>query len=151
VRFAVVFTTSLGPRSCAKQDGGEQPDGDLRELEFKKKQYGPTGETIVLRYQRGLFLPEHGMSIIEKAARETMVDDALITIGKKLVARGQELSPAQTSHHYAVSLIAKQPEARGIKKAELADALGRLLDQGSRLRIETLKPGTAKEKKVIRF
>ena len=100
----------------AKQDGGEQPDGDLRELEFKKNQYGPTGETIVLRYQRGLFLPEHGMSTIDKAARETMVDDALITIGKKLVARGQELSPAQTSHNYAVSLTAKEPEARGIKK-----------------------------------
>ena len=134
----------------AKQDGGEQPDGDLRELEFKKNQYGPTGETIVLRYQRGLFLPEHGMSTIDKAARETMVDDALITIGKKLVARGQELSPAQTSHNYAVSLTAKEPEARGIKKAELAHALGRLLDQG-KLRIETVKPGTSREKKIIRF
>ena len=122
----------------------------MRELEFKKNQYGPTGETIVLRYQRGLFLPEHGMSVIEKAARETMVDDALITIGKKLVARGQELSPAQTSHNYAVSLIANQPEAKGIKKAELANALSRLLDQG-RLRIETLKPGTTREKKIIRF
>jgi RecA-family ATPase len=133
-----------------KQDGGEQPDGDLRELEFKKNQYGPTGETIVLRYQHGLFLPEQGMSVPEKAARETMVGDALITIGKKLVARGQELSPAQTSHSYAVSLIAKEPEARAIKKAELADALGRLLDQG-KLRIETVKPGTTREKKIIRF
>jgi RecA-family ATPase len=134
----------------AKPDGGEQPDGDLRELEFKKNQYGPTGETIVLRYQRGLFLPEHGRSVMEKAARQTLVDDALITIGKKLVARGQELSPAQTSHNYAVSLIAKQPEANGIKRAELADALGRLLDQG-KLRIETVKPGTTREKKVIQF
>jgi hypothetical protein len=90
------------------------------------------------------------MSVIEKAARETMVDDALITIGKKLAARGQELSPAQTSHNYAVSLIAKQPEVKGIKKAELADALDRLLDKG-RLRVETVKPGTTREKKIIRF
>jgi len=104
----------------------------------------------VLRYQRGLFLPEHGMSVPEKAARETMVDNALITIGKKLVARGQELSPAQTSHNYAISLIAKQPESRGMKKTELANALDRLLDQG-KLRIETVKPGTAREKKIIRF
>ena len=134
----------------AKQDGGEQPDIDLRELEFKKNQYGPTGETIVLRYQRGLFLPEHGMSVIEKAAREAIVGETFITIGKKLVARGQELSPAQTSHNYAVSLIATEPEAKGIKKAELAVALGRLLDQG-KLRIETLKQGTTREKKIIRF
>src|SRR6516225_1738673 len=34
---------------------GEQPDNDLRQLEFKKNQYGPLGESVVLRYQRGLF------------------------------------------------------------------------------------------------
>jgi hypothetical protein len=79
-----------------------------------------------------------------------MVNDTLITIGKKLVARGQELSPAQTSHNYAVSLIANQSEAKGIKKAELVNALSRLLDQG-KLRIETLKPGTTREKKIIQF
>jgi RecA-family ATPase len=45
-----------------KQENGEKPDGDLRELEFKKNQYGPTAGTIVLRYPRGLFLPEAGMS-----------------------------------------------------------------------------------------
>jgi hypothetical protein len=77
-----------------------------------------------------------GMSVMEKAARETMVDDALITIGKKLVARGQELSPAQTSHNYAVSLIANQPEAKGIKKAgtrkrpEPATRPGQVADRG---------------------
>src|SRR5262249_50354865 len=32
-----------------KPDAGEQPDSDLRELEFKKNQYGPTGESIVVR------------------------------------------------------------------------------------------------------
>ena len=37
-----------------KPSDGEQPETDLRELEFKKNQYGPMGESIVLRYQRGL-------------------------------------------------------------------------------------------------
>ncbi len=36
---------------------GDEPDNDLRELQFKKNQYGPLGERIVLRYQRGPFLP----------------------------------------------------------------------------------------------
>ncbi|HZC57325.1 MAG TPA: AAA family ATPase [Xanthobacteraceae bacterium] len=134
----------------AKQESGEQPDGDLRELEFKKNQYGPRGESIVLRYQRGLFLPEHGMSNIEKAAREATVDEAFVSIGKKLQSRGEELSPAQTSHSYAPGIIAKQPEARGLRKAELAAALDRLLDQG-KASVEVIKPGTSREKRVIRF
>src|SRR6516225_3712430 len=29
-----------------KPESGEQPDNDLRQLEFKKNQYGPIGETI---------------------------------------------------------------------------------------------------------
>ena len=37
---------------ASRPTDGEQPDNDLRELEFKKNQYGPLGETIVLRYQR---------------------------------------------------------------------------------------------------
>ena len=134
----------------AKQETGEQPDGDLRELQFKKNQYGPTGETIVLRYQRGLFLPEHGLSTLEKAAREATVDDAFLAIAKKLEARGQELSPAQTSHSYAPTIICKQPEAKGIKKAELIAALDRLLER-RRLHVETLKPGTVRQKSVLRF
>src|SRR5262249_9626956 len=60
----------------AKSDPGEQPDGDLRQLEFKKNQYGPIGEAITLRYRRGLFLPEHGLSSFEKAARESQSENA---------------------------------------------------------------------------
>ena len=50
----------------AKPDEGEQPDNDLREIEFKKNQYGPKGESMVLRYQRGLFLPEGGASNLDQ-------------------------------------------------------------------------------------
>jgi RecA-family ATPase len=81
-----------------KSDGGEQPDGDPRQLEFKKNQYGPTGETIVLRYQGGLFLPEHGLSTIERAARDAEAEQTIMTICKKLQARGQEFSPMPQAH-----------------------------------------------------
>jgi RecA-family ATPase len=36
-----------------KPEEGE-PEGDLRELQFKKNQYGPSGEIVVVRYQSGL-------------------------------------------------------------------------------------------------
>jgi RecA-family ATPase len=36
-----------------KPEEGEQPDTDLRELVFKKNNYGPVSESIVLRYQNG--------------------------------------------------------------------------------------------------
>jgi RecA-family ATPase len=133
-----------------KPEAGEQPDGDIRELQFKKNQYGPTGESIVVRYQRGLFLPESCLSTVEQAARDQTAETALLTVGRRLQARGAELSPAQTSHQYAPTVIAKEPEAKGIRKAELIEAMNRLLDAGM-LNVETLRAGTTREKKVIRF
>ena len=58
VRARMYFT-------AAKPEAGEQPDSDLRELTFKKNNYGPKGESLVVRYQNGLFLPERGTSTLE--------------------------------------------------------------------------------------
>jgi RecA-family ATPase len=49
-----------------KSAAGEQPDGDLRQLEFKKNQYGPPCEAITLRWQRGLWLPVPGVGSLER-------------------------------------------------------------------------------------
>src|SRR5205823_782692 len=40
-----------------KPDEGDEPDNDIRELVFRKNNYGPVSASIALRYQRGLFLP----------------------------------------------------------------------------------------------
>jgi hypothetical protein len=44
-----------------KPENGEPLDTDARELVFKKNNYGPISESIVLRYQNGLFLPVPGI------------------------------------------------------------------------------------------
>jgi RecA-family ATPase len=134
-----------------KADAGEQPDSDVRQLEFKKNQYGPIGEAIIVRYQNGLFLPEKGLSTIEQAARQQQVENVLIEVGKKLADMGQELSPKPQANNYAPTVIAKQSEAKGIRKPELVAALERLLPEGKRIGLETVRGGTAHEKKVIRF
>jgi RecA-family ATPase len=135
--------------TAPKLTPGEQPDNDVREVIFKKSNYGRAADGLMLRYQRGLFLPEAGLSNIDQAAREAEVEKAFMTAAGKLEARGQDLGPAPQSHHYAPTLIAKEPEAKGMKKAELIAALNRLLDRGA-VRVETMWQGTTREKKIIR-
>jgi RecA-family ATPase len=110
----------------AKPDGGEQPDGDLRELQFKKNQYGPTGETIMLRYQHGLFLPEGGVSSLDKAAREIEAENTVLDFLKRKAEQNQALGPNPTASNYGPTVIAK--EAKGFRKAELESALQRLIN-----------------------
>ena len=79
--------------TSAKQEAGEQPDTDLRDLQFRKNQYGPVAESIVLRYQRGLFLPEHGLSTVEQAARQQQAESILIAVGRRFTGIGPETIP----------------------------------------------------------
>jgi RecA-family ATPase len=112
-----------------KPTDGEQPDNDLRELHFKKNQYGPTGEAILLRYQRGLFLPEAGISNLDKLARETQVDAIFLHGLGQIVQQGRDAITAVNSPEFGPALIAAQPDAKKecIRKGELTEAMNRLL------------------------
>lgn len=115
---------------------GEQPDGDLRELEFKKNQYGPTGETIVLRYQRGLFLPEGGISNLDKVAKEQRADETFVALLARYTRESRNVSDKPTSHNYAPTNFCKESEAKGLRKSDLEAAMRRLFAT-SKIRVET--------------
>jgi RecA-family ATPase len=111
-----------------KAETGEQPDSDLRQLEFKKNQYGPLGKTIVVRYQNGLFLPERGMSNLDKAAREAEADRTFIDLLKRFLEAGRNVSDKSSSPNYAPRAFAKEAEAKktDLRSAELEEAMRRL-------------------------
>ena len=47
---------------------GEEPDKELRELQFMKNNYGPLAEPMLLRWRNGVFVPEGGVGSLEKLA-----------------------------------------------------------------------------------
>ncbi len=111
-----------------KPESGEQPENNLRELEFKKNQYGPTAETIVLRYQRGLFLPEAGMSSLDRLAREQKAEETFLALLTRYDREGRNVSDKPTSPTYAPALFCKEREASGFRKEDLASAMRRLFE-----------------------
>jgi RecA-family ATPase len=119
-----------------KATDGDQPDNDIRELQFKKNQYGPMGEAIVLRYQRGLFLPEGGISSLDKLAQEQKADEIFLGLLARYDANGREASDQATSTYYAPKAFAKEKDAGGIRKAAFEDAMRRLFD-ANKIHIET--------------
>ena len=113
-----------------KPDNGEQPDNDLREIVFKKNNYGPISESIVLRYSNGLFLPVPGATTLDKAAHDAKADDLFLTLLTRIRSRGETLSPKRTAHMYAPTVLAREPEAKaaGIRKKDFEDAYVRLFN-----------------------
>jgi RecA-family ATPase len=111
-----------------KASDGEQPENDLRELEFKKNQYGPIGESIVLRYQRGVFVPEAGTSSLDRLAREDKADEIFLDLLQRFCNEGRNVSEKRNAPNFAPTLFAKEEEAKKerLKKPELEEAMRRL-------------------------
>ncbi len=111
-----------------KTGDGEQPDNNLRELEFKKNQYGPLGETIALRYQNGLFLPLASASGLDKLAHETRAETAFMDLLRRLSGQGRNVSHKKTSNNYAPTAFAAEPEAKKhqLRKSDFEEAMRRL-------------------------
>jgi AAA domain len=133
-----------------KADDGEQPDGDVRELAFKKNQYGPIGESVVLRYQHGLFLPERGVSSLDKLAREAKVDDIFLHGLGQIIQQGRDAIAGENSHEFGPTLIAAMALAKTerVGKKELVAAMNRLLEAG-KIHIGKTSGPPSKAKKCI--
>jgi RecA-family ATPase/5S rRNA maturation endonuclease (ribonuclease M5) len=121
-----------------KSEDAEQPDNDLRELQFLKNQYGPRGETVVLRYQRGLFLPEGGTSNLDKLAREAKADELFLELLRRFAGQGRFASHSQTSRNYAPTVFARESDAKKVhvKRADFEAAMSRLFNS-NRIYVET--------------
>ena len=112
----------------------EEPDPDLRVLEVVKANYGPVGETIMLRWDNGLFLPVAGQSTLEKLAREQKVDNLFLMLLNRWTKQGRAVSDKAkaNANAYAPGTFASEPEAKAdnVTKQELAAAMGRLFRAG---------------------
>src|SRR4029078_7674497 len=104
---------------------------------FKKNQYGPRGDNIILRYQRGLFLPEAGVSSIDKASRSAAAEEVFMDLLRRFGAEGRNVSENKNAPTYAPAKFEREDEARKfrLKKTELEQAM-RDLFRTQKVRVE---------------
>lgn len=114
--------------TSAKPEKDEQPDNDLRELVFKKNQYGKIGDNVIMRYQKGLFLPEKGLSSLEVAATEQDAEQIFLALLAQYARSGVNVSHKERANNFAPRLFANEPEAKKLPRAlkALTGAMSRL-------------------------
>jgi RecA-family ATPase len=113
-------------RSVKPKDG-EQPDSDLREMVFKKNNYGPISASIILRYQNGLFLPESGVASLDQATREATAQEVFLTLVRRFNEQNRMVS-VKVGPPYAPALFIEEDEAKlaELTKADLKAAMRKL-------------------------
>jgi hypothetical protein len=132
-----------------KPEDGEQPDSDLREIVFKKNNYGRVSASVVLSWKDGLFLPVPGMSSLDQAARDQKADELFLKLLRRFTEQGQDLGPAQ-GINYAPTVFARHQDAAapGLTFKDFRDAMQRLLDTG-KIHVETFGPPSKQRKRVV--
>jgi hypothetical protein len=133
-----------------KLEPGEQPDDDLREIVFKKNQYGPKSETVVLRYTNGMFLTLPGAGSLDKMAREAKVDEIFLQLVNQTNRRNERVSSLVGAHMYAPSVFVGATEAKTahIKKDEFKAAMERLF-KADKIRLEQYGPKSRDTWKIV--
>ena len=114
-----------------KPENGEQPDNDLREIVFKKNQYGRLAENILLRYQGGLYLPLEGIGPIDAVAKAAIAEDVFLTLLKRFCDANRNIG-ANVGPGYAPAAFAREDEAKqaGLSKLNLEVAMRQLFKTG---------------------
>jgi RecA-family ATPase len=115
----------------------DDDESDIRELKVMKSNYGPAGEVVRLRWDRGIFVPEGGPGTLERVAAEAAVDQAYLDCLDAAHGSGRQVGP-YTGKAYAPSIFAQMPQAKGYRAKALAGAQERLFNAG---RIEVRKVG----------
>jgi RecA-family ATPase len=134
----------------AKAEDDEEPDRDLRKLEFKKNQYGPSGEAIALRFQRGLFLPVAAAGSLDKFAEEQRYENLFLELLDKIQGQGRNVSDSKSANSYAPTMFCKDPKAQapGSRNA-LAAAMERLF-AAKKIKVEEYGKPSNPHKRIVR-
>src|SRR5262245_16576327 len=64
-------------------------DGTLRQIEFRKNNYGPISATCFVRWQNGLFVPIEGVYSMDAAERAAKADEVFVTLLRRFTKQNQ--------------------------------------------------------------
>jgi RecA-family ATPase len=125
VRARMYFRT-LKSNVPDEEDTVIDPNGP-RELAFMKNNYGPIAQSIVLRYQNGVYVPQTTSSF-QGLAREAEADDYFLAMLRKFTAQKRSVCHNVHAPNFAPTAFANHPGSDFASK-ELRFAMERLLER----------------------
>jgi len=128
------------------KDADGNVEAGLCQLSLKKANYAQEGLSFLVRWKAGVYVPEAGISSLDRASIEQRAQEVFLGLLAKVSDQKQEVSPNK-SPSYAPAKFFKMKEAAGLKKAHLERAMQELLD-GDRIHIEVDGPASKRRSRL---
>jgi hypothetical protein len=120
---------------------------ERRVLRVVKANYGRTGEEIKIHWDNGVYVVDDGDDPAVVTMANRAADNVFLAVFLKSVAQGHRLSPKPCSS-YAAERVAEHSDAKDHTKANMDEAMQRLLDAGV-LRVKTDGPSSRRYDVVL--
>src|SRR5262249_8583581 len=109
------------------EDDKDSLDTGLRQLDFKKNNYGPISASVTLQWkaigQAGLYLPvSSGSSALDKAANDAKAEHVFLDLLRRYTNQGREVSH-KPGPSYAPAMFAKETAAEKLAAKDRGKAL----------------------------
>jgi RecA-family ATPase len=127
---------------------GDELDPKLRRLEFKKNNYGPKAEDILLRWENGVYVLEPGAGSLEKRAADHRTEEVFLTLLSQFDRQGRTVSDKPNAPTFAPAMFSKEPAAEKNGKEAFHAAMRRLFAAG-RIRVETYGRPSRPNSKIV--
>jgi RecA-family ATPase len=115
--------------SRVQDEEGNEPDTDARVLRSMKANYSAAGLEILMRYHRGIFVPERLTVTGDPLMKQAKEDRIFLDLLEKATANNIRVS-ASTGPNYAPSVFKSDGSKAGVSKRGLKDAMDRLMSCG---------------------
>lgn len=122
-------------------------DPDRRRLALVKSNYARSGVTIDMRIVDGRFVAMAGAGSAEQREVEAKAEASFMAVLGRLTAEGRPVS-ATPSTNFAPTVFAGEPEAEGLDKRMLKEAMKRLFAAGV-LRVEEFGPQSRRRSRIV--
>ena len=127
---------------------GDETDEDVRELKVMKSNYGPKGETVRLRWQRCVFVPEGRAGTLQHAANMARIEQAYLDCLDAATVQRRDVGPLRSAN-YAPVVFEAMPQSASFKRQALGDAQERLFAAG-RIEIQISGPPSKRRQHIVR-
>jgi RecA-family ATPase len=133
----------------ANQNEGGPTDPDLRVLDFKKNQYGPLSDSILLRYKNGIFAPEPRGGSLDPQIAEQRAEQVFLSLLNRFKQEGRNVTDKKGTS-YAPACFAKEQEAKALilNSKALEDAMRRLFTK-NKIRVVTEGPPSKQRSRMV--
>jgi RecA-family ATPase len=106
-----------------KAANGEEIDSDVREIQFLKNNYGKQGDSILVRWKAGVFVPETATNGLEKVLQDHNDDQRFLDQLKKFEGQGRNLSHKPNANEYGPRVFAKDKGCSGKRYEQAMERL----------------------------